>query len=116
MHRDMNHDTTSTFISAMVQAEPALMPVLDDHRAANGGLLPHVFMADVTRWLTARGPQPRLLSVLEDAVASESRYVRDLIYLSFLEQLDSGEPADRQIVASLPPKLRSALTFVGGDR
>jgi hypothetical protein len=41
MHRDMNHDTTSTFISAMVQAEPALMPVLDDHRAANGGLLPH---------------------------------------------------------------------------
>jgi hypothetical protein len=57
-----------------------------------------------------------LLSVLEDAVASESRYVRDLIYLSFLEQLDSGEPADKRIAASLPPKLRSALTFVGGDR
>ena len=112
----MNDDTTSTFISAVVMAEPALAPVLDDHLAANDVLLPHVFMGDVTRWLSARGPQPRVLDILDDAIASESRYVQDLIYFSFLENLDPRDVADERIVAALSPRLRTALAVVRGDR
>jgi hypothetical protein len=109
-------ETTSGFITALVAAEPALAAVLDEHLATYEELLPHVFMGDVTRWLTAHDPPPRVLGILDEAVASESADVRGLVYMSFLEHLEAREALHQRLVASLPPRLRAALTGVGGDR
>lgn len=116
MPLDMYDESTSRFIAALVAAEPALASVLDAHLAAYEELLPHVFVGDLTRWLTAHGPQPQVLRILDEAVASESADVRGLVYMSFLEHLEAREPLDQRIVTSLPPRLRAALTLVGGDR
>lgn len=109
-------ETTSSFITALAGAEPALTAVLDEHRAAYEAVLPHVFMGDVTRWLTAHDPPPRVLGVLDNALTSASADVRSLVYMSFLEHLTVREPRHHRLVTSLPPRLRAALTAVGGDR
>jgi hypothetical protein len=115
MALDKDDETTSRLISALIAAEPALTALLHEHLAANDELLPHVFIGDVTRWLTANGPQPHVLGVLDEAVVSDSMYVQGLVYISFLENLEPGAPSDDRIVASLPPRLRAAFTVVHGE-
>ena len=116
MPLDRYDETTSDFITALVAAEPALASVLDAHLATYDELLPHLFMGDVTQWLTAHGPQPRVLGILDEAVESGSADVRGLVYMSFLEHLMAREPLNHRLVTSLPPRLHAAWTVVGGDR
>ena len=116
MHPDKDSKTTSEFIETLALSEPALQVALEAHLAAYGELLPHVLMGDVTRWLTTHGPQPRVLAVLDEALAAEPAYPKALIYFSFLEPLKPGEPPDDRIIASLPPRLRAALAMFHGER
>ena len=116
MHPDKDSETTREFIKALAAAEPAFGPAFEAHLSDNGELLPHVLMSDVTRWLTTHGPQPRVLGVLDDALATGPNYVKALIYFSFLEPLKPGEPPDDRVIAGLPPRLRAALAMFHGER
>ena len=116
MHPDKNDGTPSELFAALATAEPALGAALEAHLAAYGELLPHVLMGDVTRWLTVHGPQPLVLGVLDEAVASGPNGVKAVIYFSFLEPLDPAEPPDSRIIAGLPPRLRAEFAMFHGGR
>ena len=91
----------------LVAVAPALGPVLAAHRAEfDGELLPHLFMADVTRWLVTGGPAASVLAVLERHLAEGDTEVQNVIALSFLENLEATDTALR---AALGPGLRAEL-------
>ena len=114
MRDSVYDDSTARLIAALVVAEPAFEPIVDAHFAAYDQVLPHMFMAEVTHWLAAHGPHPSVLNVLDDAVEWDSRDVRGVIHMSFLEQLTARDPGHQRIATSLPPRLRAALITAGG--
>lgn len=63
-------------------------------------------MADITRWLVARGPQPVVLAVLEWHFVHGDVYTQEVIAASFLENL-LGE--DDRVRQALGPQLAEAL-------
>jgi hypothetical protein len=86
---------------------PAVAALLREHRAEyDGDVLAHVFVADVTRWLAANGPDAAVLGALERHLAGGDAEVRNVIALSFLENL---EPGDEPVRAALGPRLRAEL-------
>jgi hypothetical protein len=95
-----------TFVADLVSVAPVLRGVLDEHLADQGGeLLPHLFAADVTRWLSARGPEPTVLAVLEHHLADGDDEVRNVVALGVLENLEPGNV----LRAALGPGLRAEL-------
>lgn len=74
---------------------PELRPLLQEHLDDFDGLLPHLLLADVTRWLGARllekgSADPVLASVfefLEAHFASGGEHVSELIAVSVLETM-----------------------------
>ena len=94
-------------VQDLVSAAPALDAVLAEHRAEfDGEVLPHLFMADVTRWLVGTGPAAPVLAVLERHLADGHEEVQNVIALSFLENLEATDAAIR---AALGPGLRAEL-------
>lgn len=106
----MTSSTTQDFARRVVAAVPDLEPVLAEHLEDNvDELLPHVFFGDVTRWAeqqasTSPGSPAleRLLGELTAGFASGDEEVRDLITVSFLENLDDDSP----VIERLSPALR----------
>jgi len=89
---------TVSFVSSMVARFPSLYRLLEDHIRDNAGeVLPHVFFGEVTRYVlsllvAARGEPRReligdVLSYLEEAYAAGDEELRELISVSFLENL-----------------------------
>jgi hypothetical protein len=102
------NDDVEDFISALVAEVPDLGPLLDEHLADYDELLAHVLFADLTRWVVARATaQPaevgRVLSRLETACAAGTRELQNLVFVSFVENLDDD------VELPLGPCLRSAL-------
>lgn len=100
--------TIPEFVADLCAAAPALTHVLDEHVADNDQFLPHVFMADVTRWLSADRPVTTIrdvVAVVADHFERGQPDVREVIVASFLENLDRDEPADQIVLGALPPAL-----------
>jgi hypothetical protein len=98
---------TDALIRDLAAAAPALADLLAEHRADQGGeLLPHLYMADVTRWLAAGVESRLVLAVLERHLAEGDEDVQNVIALSFLENLG---PEHVSIRAALGPGLRAEL-------
>jgi len=95
-----------TFVRAVVADAPELTPILDEHLEDNyQELLPHVLLGDITRWLEAAAgtaSAARVLGDLDDGLRNGSDDVRELVIVSFLENLDDGSP----LLALLTPTLR----------
>ena len=103
--------TIPEFVADLCAADPALTHVLDEHVADNDQFLPHVFMADVTRWLCAdRAPNTvrDVIAVIADHFERGQTDVRDVILASFLENLDPDDAADQTVLRGLPPGLTAA--------
>jgi hypothetical protein len=92
-----------------------LRPVLQEHLDDYDGLLPHLLLADVTRWLVARLSEngrddPVLVSVLdflEKHFASGGEHVSELIAVSVLETMPlKGEEGD-EIRGLVGPAMRA---------
>jgi hypothetical protein len=97
------------FIAALITAEPMLATVHAEHLADNDELLPHLFMADVTRWLAANGPSSKVIQTLETYLERGDADVRNVIEVSFLENLERDDPTHQRIRAALAPRLRASL-------
>lgn len=93
----------------LIASEPALAEVRRIHVADNDEILPHVLMADITRWLCVHGPQPEVLTVLEDHLVRGGPQVRDVIFASFLENLEVDDLEYEPVRNALGPGLRAAL-------
>jgi hypothetical protein len=105
------------WIERIVVAVPALRASYEQHVQDNDGLLPHVYLGDVTRFVvrgfrTGSGPEQAdaesVLSFLEEALGSPRADVQTLVSLSFVENLLGEEPLER-IRAAMGPRLKAEL-------
>jgi hypothetical protein len=110
------------FVGALVYHCPALVPLFQEHlEDQEGEVLPHLFVADLWRWIEARSPwddmEPselltQILAFLEAAVSRDDE-VAEVIHASFLEHLPRpGEPG-AEIRAMLGPALTERLHQIG---
>lgn len=92
----------------------------DDHlRQQHGEALPHVFVADVTRYVVARfeaarelsntDPAHQVLGEFEAGLRSGDGEVESLIAISFLEKLDCGSETGRRVRGALGPSSSTEL-------
>ena len=84
--------TTVDFCKSLADQCPDVSDILTEHIADNGEVLPHVFLADVTRYLLADGRcRKALVKYLDQSFATKGPDVEDLIAVSFVEYLDANE-------------------------
>ena len=108
--------TDEAYIEKLLAAAPELQSAFSEHIADNGVLLPHVFLGDVTRLIAARAcvraHQPslkELLDGLDDGLRCGSPNIKELILVSFVENLNGHDEATRCLLALVGPTLRTAL-------
>ena len=98
---------------------PELMPAFGEHLTDNEGVvLPHVFRAEVERWAEhavsrQRPLVERFLEKLEMGYHQGGEPVRNLIDVSFVENLPYPDEANAELRSLLPPDLRSLLKHGG---
>lgn len=82
-------------------AVPGFAQVYDEHVADHDEVLPHVLLGELVRFLSsevelhgaeAEALKPAML-LLEQGMASKDQRVQELVAVSFLENLDAGEPS-----------------------
>lgn len=96
---------------------PDLRALLQEHLDDYDGLLPHLLLADVTRWLVARQPEmgradPVVASVLmflEKYFVSGGEQMSELIAVSVLETMPLRGEEGAQIRELLGPAMRDHL-------
>jgi hypothetical protein len=114
---------TVAFVGALAYAIPALRPVLQEHLDdQEGEVLPHLFMADVERWIhleVVNRPKQssdvvaRVLEFLEEAYALGDPEVTELISVSFLEHLPRPGELGSEVHTMVGPHLRHQLRIIG---
>lgn len=87
--------STGDLLRDLQAADPAIGEIVAVHLADNGEVLPHLLMADITRWLVAEGPQPDVLHAIEHHHMLGDAHVQDVIAASFLENLLGEDAAVR---------------------
>ncbi len=84
--------TTVEFCKSLADKCPDISDILTEHIADNGELLPHVFLADVTRYLLADGRcRKALVEYFDESFTTKGPDVEDLIAVSIVEYLDANE-------------------------
>ena len=119
---------TKDFMVHLLAEVPELAEIYREHETAYDQLLPHVLMGDLARLaleLSARSQSPqahtgstltKLLDILDFGMRSTAAPVRELIAVSFLENLDETEPNYRSLAGRLGPALAEEMTRLhGGD-
>jgi hypothetical protein len=112
----------ASFVTTILARFPRLGGILVEHlKDSAGEVLPHVFLGEVTRHvqsllLAADGPGSpsgrearQILAYLEEVYSTGTREIRELIAVSFLENLPgSGQPGS-QVREMLGPQLSAQL-------
>jgi hypothetical protein len=113
--------TLAHLLVDLLSTAPGLVPIYREHLALHDALLPELFMAQVTGWLsgTTRTPGQQtieggaagdaartLVGVIETHLTSGDAEVRELITLSFLDSIDAS-PANEVLRLHFGPSLRA---------
>jgi hypothetical protein len=113
--------TLAHLLVDLLSTAPGLVPIYREHLALHDALLPELFMAQVTGWLsgTMRAPGQHtiaggasgeaartLVGVIETHLTSGDAEVRELISLSFLDSIDAS-PASEVLRLHFGPSLRA---------
>jgi hypothetical protein len=119
---------TEDFMAHLLREAPGLSEKYREHKAANDQILPHVLMGDLARLaleLSGQSKLPQepdactltqLLDALESGMCSTSAAVKELIAVSFLENLSEDEPNYPSLARRLGPALAQEMTRLhGGD-
>lgn len=107
------------FVGCLVCRLPNLMPLLQEHLDDYETLLPHVLLGDVTRWVVERarpsvGPEVEtLLAFFETSFVEMGEHERELISVSFLENLPPRGEAGSELRDQLGPNLTQQLRQIG---
>jgi hypothetical protein len=110
-------EATIAVIDRLVAACTALKPLLAEHVDDNfGEVLPHLFLGEVTRHLVKEAAGPAAsrglgpaLQLLEDEFASGTDEIKELIAVSFLENLPDGPDPGGDLRLQLGPSLKGEL-------
>jgi hypothetical protein len=103
-------------VEQVLAAVPELRPSYDDHLREYEELLDHVFLGDVSRFVVAAQAcgaddvVDRTLSTLEALLRLEDVEIRELVSVSFVENIawDEDEASER-VRERLPPLLADEL-------
>ncbi len=123
-------EVTIDLIERLVAKYPRLKSIFDEHVSDNfGEVLPHLFFGDLTRYVISRlldvesgvGPKHAdaeqelraLLNDLEDAYATGDEEIRELISVSFLENLPRPGEEASGVRAWLGPELAAQTRVIG---
>ena len=113
--------TLAHLLVDLLSTAPGLVPIYREHLALHDALLPELFIAQITGWLSgtvrAAGDQTipggaageaarRLVGVIETNLTSGDAEVRELIALSFLDSIDAS-PASEVLRLHFGPSLRA---------
>ena len=113
--------TLAHLLVDLLSTAPSLVPIYREHLALHDALLPEVFMAQVTGWLSGTANTPgagmiqggaagddakTLVGVFENHLTSGDAEVRELITLSFLDSIDAS-PANEVLRLHFGPSLRA---------
>jgi hypothetical protein len=105
-----------SIVGSICYLAPELLPVLQEHLDDYDGLLPHVMMGDITRWVIRKYNADRsdptlrqVLTFIEDACSKADYEDRGIIIVSFLENLPRMGEDGAEIKSLLGPSLLSEL-------
>lgn len=113
--------TLAHLLVDLLSTAPGLVPIYREHLALHDALLPELFLAQVTGWMSgtthaagarmieggAGGEAARtLVGVIESHLTSGDAEVRELITLSFLDSVDAS-PANEILRLHFGPSLRA---------
>jgi hypothetical protein len=104
--------TIKSLIERLLAAVPELRPIYDEHVSDNDGLLPHVFFGDVTRFAIGNAGTPtiaNLLRVLDEALSDADDEVREVVSVSFVENLADEKAALKLMKPKMGLNLRRAF-------
>ena len=115
-----------SFAQSLVARFPSLKEPLEEHAQANGGeILPHVFLGEVTRYalsllslvhgsanLGRRRELREMLDYLEEVYARGDEELRELISVSFLENLPLPDEEGAQIRDMVGQNLKKQLRMI----
>ena len=113
---------TVAFVGSLVYQFPPLLGLLQEHLDdQEGEVLPHLFVADLERWIEAEvlrhDGQPselatKIIDFLETAVQRDDE-VAELIHTSFLEHVPRPGQPGAEIRTNLGPALTERLRQIG---
>lgn len=108
---------TVAFTGALVHANPELLPLLGEHLdELDGEILPHVYVANVEKWVETEflngrsmAAVQRIVEFMERSLNSGRDDIDELIVVSFLEHLPTDLEAGSEIRELLGPGLAELL-------
>jgi len=111
--------STHALTDRLTETFPQLRPLREEHLEAFGELLPHVLFGELTAWLVGEyvaapqaGPEAawrRILAELERSYETGDVDTRELLYVSFLENLPYPQEPGAGIADHLGPHLAADL-------
>ena len=111
----------STFFDVVLQRLPSFHPVYSQHLEDYDGLLEHVLMADLARYVIAEFRSGQIetvstaLEILESAAVSFDERLRELVVASFLENLHQAQGDFARLRHLLGPVLQEQLDASQGQ-
>ena len=113
--------TEVAFVGTLINRFRILLPIMQEHLNSYEGLLPHVFMGDFTRWVIDRllyaGMSDQMLDEIlkfvEESFKEGGEEERELIAVSFLENLPQLNEAGSEIRNIIGPTLQEELIRIG---
>ena len=104
------------FVEELLRQVPDLQCLYSDHLQDNGQLLPHVFLGDVTKFAVAEAdnqrleaPVNRLLEQMESGLRTGTDSVKELISVSFVENLIGESRALNTLKPCMGPLLKAEV-------
>ena len=114
-------NTNASFINDLLRRLPQLKPLYDEHLADNDMLLPHVFMGAVTRFViveveksASREFLEELMDYFEAGLEHGAEQIKELIVVSFLENLADDTVALERLKPLFGPRLRKEVENIFG--
>ncbi len=106
-----------SFVKLLLETVPELIPVYDEHIDDYDKLLEHVFMGDVTRFVEQLYSDnsdseclARLLEFLDRAFSTDDEKLKELVSVSFLENLSRDKKSFEGIRILLSANLAKELS------
>ena len=101
-------DNTVAFCGQLTRHFPELASLLQEHIADYDEILPHVFMADVARYvLTEERGRVQIVSHLDGSLRDQGNDIQNLIAVSFVENLATNEDLERALTGVEASALRN---------
>jgi hypothetical protein len=111
------------YTEELIRSVPALQQIYRAHLQENDELLPHVFFGEVTRFVVTEARKAaahdssiaRLLHEFEKGLEEGPEEVRELISVSFVENLCGEREAVKVLKPLMREKLKSKLATICGE-